>query len=481
MRLSALLLLPLSLALASASQEPLVNSQPTDEPTVEPAAEPTPKNAYLASTELFPPGPEVAHLTTGSTLDIEPPLSPRHEKAKAQLLDSLIRTPQNWARSHPRYRLLEVLHGLRRHEYRYVEQLREWGEAYQTLPEAQRELIRASTTYHTNFDLIRNLWPKNGALATNILEHALEYYEMDPAELASYIETAEAQRSWDYQPSITDALNHLVRDWTADGAHEREPTYAPILATIKDLLAKHPADAGTFKVLVPGAGLGRLAHEIAALDPRIEVTANEYSAYMNTCYRYVTTLRTPSSTSWHPYINWWSHQPSLAETTRAVHMPDVSINSSSVLWIEGDFLREFASEEGAYHAIVSLFFIDTAKSSLDYLDAFSRLLVPGGSWLNLGPLLYGSSPKLQLNLNDLLAVSEAMGFAFQPTPEEFGPLTLPHRTARARELGYLYNARSMRRNTYQAQFWVARKESRTYTPFPPPEAEPYNFAPGSHF
>lgn len=36
----------------------------------------------------------------------------------------------------------------------------------------------------------------------------------------------------------------------------------------------------------------------------------------------------------------------------------------------------------------TLFFIDTAHNVLDYLDQIYRSLVPGGWWINEGPLLW---------------------------------------------------------------------------------------------
>ena len=67
-----------------------------------------------------------------------------------------------------------------------------------------------------------------------------------------------------------------MRDWAAEGAREREQCYGPLLAALTSL---HPAAgrSGT-KVLVPGAGLGRLAWEIAR--EGFDCEGNEFSLYM---------------------------------------------------------------------------------------------------------------------------------------------------------------------------------------------------------
>jgi carnosine N-methyltransferase len=213
----------------------------------------------------------------------------------------------------------------------------------------------------------------------------------------------------------------------------------------------------------------------------MEVTSNEYSYYMNLAYRHIETLSLPDSAPFHPYIDWWSYQPSPQERHHRVTIPDVGVNSSSVLMVEGDFMHVFDDQPAHYDVIVTLFFIDTAKNSLDYIDNINRLLKPGGLWINLGPLLYGTNPILQLSLEEIVNVSEAMGFEFLDLDEKWGEITLPGKKVRASEINYLVNKRSIRRNVYTAQFWVAKKVHRDYEEFPRGESQPLEFVPGAHF
>jgi hypothetical protein len=56
------------------------------------------------------------------------------------------------------------------------------------------------------------------------------------------------------------AFGHLVRDWTVQGAKERQAVFPPVF----DGLEQHfGANAVGKKVLVPGSGMGRLASDIA--------------------------------------------------------------------------------------------------------------------------------------------------------------------------------------------------------------------------
>lgn len=79
------------------------------------------------------------------------------------------------------------------------------------------------------------------------------------------------------QDKVRSTLRSFVRDWTTEGAAERDACYAPLL----DALEAHFPDASTRgqkKVLVPGCGLGRLAMEIAARG--FWAQGNEFSTYM---------------------------------------------------------------------------------------------------------------------------------------------------------------------------------------------------------
>ena len=72
-------------------------------------------------------------------------------------------------------------------------------------------------------------------------------------------------------------ISAAARDWSSAGAEERAQCYSPLLDC---LLAQYPQEEERqqVKVLVPGAGLGRLAWEIASKG--FECQGNEFSLYM---------------------------------------------------------------------------------------------------------------------------------------------------------------------------------------------------------
>ena len=62
---------------------------------------------------------------------------------------------------------------------------------------------------------------------------------------------------------------------------------------------------------------------------------------------------------------------------------------------------------------------------MGHFDTIHRILKPGGFWINFGPLLYGTGPFVQLSLEEIVAVTEAMGFEYFDVPEGGGELMIP--------------------------------------------------------
>ncbi|MBE3045628.1 hypothetical protein IMZ48_24395, partial [Candidatus Bathyarchaeota archaeon] len=190
-----------------------------------------------------------------------------------------------------------------------------------------------------------------------------------------------------------------------------------------------------------------------------EVTNNEWSMYMNIANRFLEAHTSPNADSVYPFVDYWSHHISNADMMRSVSFPDKPFNTTAALLVEGDFTKAFGDRPGSFDAVVTHFFIDTARNLISYLETIHRLLPVGGHWVNFGPLLYGTGPLVQLSLEELVAVAEAMGFEFLETGEECGELTVEGGKVRGVHAVYGFNERALTRNAYQAQFWVARKKA----------------------
>jgi len=70
-------------------------------------------------------------------------------------------------------------------------------------------------------------------------------------------------------------FRQIVRDWSSEGANERDSCYGVIIGELKLI---YPSISSDIRVLVPGSGLGRLAFDIARLGFACE--GNEFSLHM---------------------------------------------------------------------------------------------------------------------------------------------------------------------------------------------------------
>ncbi|KAL4913018.1 N2227-like protein-domain-containing protein [Aspergillus aurantiobrunneus] len=384
---------------------------------------------------------------------------PRQEEETLRLQHRLQRSTGTWNASHPRHRLLMALYGFTRYKERNLAEVKRWRDLYKHVPKGQKALVEKVVGYTRKLNAVEHLFDDNDKIAGDIVRHGLDFYGITQAELDTFIKEMEKEKKTPDRTSVVQAMKHFVRDWSEEGLFEREDALNCVLDNLSSM---NRSEEKPVRVLAPGAGAGRLGYEIDAVGG-FEVTINEWSMYMNLVHRYATQVSAPNSLAYYPYIDWWSHHATTSDMQRAVRFPDWIPSTSRVVMVEGDFTTVFPeSESGSYDVIVSLFFIDTARNLMSYLEHIHRLLKPGGTWINLGPLLYGTGPWLQLSLDEIVKLSEALGFEFEtgetgtlcgsPTPGEgldgkVSSLYVP----------YAQNSKGLSRNAYDAQFWRARR------------------------
>ncbi|CBF84632.1 uncharacterized protein ANIA_11151 [Aspergillus nidulans FGSC A4] len=390
----------------------------------------------------------------------------RQNTEYVRLQSRLDRTSGTWGASHPRHRLLMALYGFSRYKERSSAEVKRWRDLYKHVPKSQKQLVERVIGYTRKLNTVEHLYDHNDVLAGDIVRFGMEFYGIEQTELDVFIQDMEKEKKGADRTSVVQAMKHFVRDWSDEGLFEREGAFRCILDSISGI--ERGGEERPVSVLVPGAGAGRLGYEIDALGG-FEVTINEWSAYMNLIHRYVVQINAPESLVYHPYIDWWSHHATTSDMQRGVSFPD-SIprpsSKASIVMIEGDFTTIFEdADSSTYDIIVTLFFIDTARNLLNYLETIYRLLKPGGRWINLGPLLYGTGPWLQLSLDEIVKLSEALGFEFEVDVSDQAGIVCGTLTqgeglggkVRSMYVPYGQNKRGLSRNAYDAQFWRARK------------------------
>ncbi|KAI0060045.1 N2227-domain-containing protein [Artomyces pyxidatus] len=302
---------------------------------------------------------------------------------------------------------------------------------FDKLPEKHRPLADA-IGYTEHFDDQERRVKLNTVLFRRIAENAREAYGYTAGEESSEV----------HYELVSDFMGHVVRDWSEEGSDERARIFPPIMQALRLGLA---GVEGPKRVLVPGFGLGRLAHEIAN-DKEYVVDANELDYASVIGYKFI--LNQTTSVFQHtlyPHINDWRFQRTAKGRFNPVRFPDM-LPTSPVNLIEGNFLTKFPQSE-QYDAVVSLFFIDVSENVVDFLANIHRLLKPGGLWVNLGPLKWGDHSQLQLSAEEVINLAGLLSLDVDVGSHRSIPAT------------YAKQAESLLEFTYVTQFWTARKRS----------------------
>lgn len=191
--------------------------------------------------------------------------------------------------------------------------------------------------------------------------------------------------------NLRSCLRQLMREWSEEGRPEREACYQPILEALEEYFPRIQ-ERSTQKVLVPGAGLGRLPYEISQRG--FICQGNEFSLFMLLPSQYLLTVApAPNVIKIYPWALPFSNTVRQEEQFRAVHLPDIEILPAPVDFsmVAGDFVQVYGDErdqhgglEETWNAIVTCFFLDTAKNVIQYMELINRLLTPGGIWINQG-------------------------------------------------------------------------------------------------
>ncbi len=261
-------------------------------------------------------------------------------------------------------------------------------------------------------------------------------------------------------------LRNLSRDWSAEGAPERAESYGSLLSALSAHLRVPPDPRHAPRVLVPGAGLGRLCVEAAARGYATE--GNECSYYMLLPSSYIMNHcgavgdDAPPDAIIHPWAVNSCNNLSAADALRALPVPDLRAGSvadrippGGLSMAAGDFCDVYAQPRlaGSYDAVLTCFFIDTSHNVLQTIDILAHILRPGGLWINCGPLLYHWADahtylgpeelSVEVPLAEVLAAAAAAGFE-----------VLEKGVA---ECGYADNVRSMMRTRYRCATWTMRR------------------------
>nr|CCC90212.1 conserved hypothetical protein [Trypanosoma congolense IL3000] len=260
---------------------------------------------------------------------------------------------------------------------------------------------------------------------------------------------------------VFSTLRQFVRDWSSEGAAERNAVYTPLLQTLEGCFPDLSTRSAV-KVLVPGAGLCRLTVELALRG--FTAQANEFSYHMLIAGHYVQNhVLTSGQHAIFPYVDNTCNLVHREDQFVKVLIPDLCASEmverrgpqlppfGELSMAAGDFTEVYArkDQQKSWNAVVTCFFIDTAHNIVEYIRILYNLLVPGGIWLNCGPLLYhfaGSAvgDSIELSLGEVLTVAQRCGFVIISEPKFI-------------DTTYTNNYRSMKQLMYRCAFFVLQR------------------------
>ena len=252
---------------------------------------------------------------------------------------------------------------------------------------------------------------------------------------------------------VKSTLKQFVRDWSSEGKVERDACYTPV---VEEIVKNFPADkynTGEVRVLVPGAGLGRLAYEIACRGYTCQ--GNEFSLFMLFASNFVLNkCKDVDMFTLYPWVHQFCNNKRTEDQIRAITFPDVrpadlpKSGACNFSMAAGDFLEVY-TEPDEWDCVSTVFFIDTAHNIMAYIETIYNILKPGGLWINMGPLLYHFSDivnesSIELSYEEVRNIVKQ--FNFEIIKEEVSVPT-----------SYTQNPRSMLTYQYDCVFFVARK------------------------
>lgn len=303
------------------------------------------------------------------------------------------------------------------------------------------------------------------------------------------------------------SIRQLYRDWSAEAKDEREVCFKPILSAIQSIAQEHADSKDSFRVLVPGAGLCRLACEVAKIGS-FPVVANELSYHQMLAVHWI--LASEQGTPTRPFtISPWGLQFSnhirAGDQFRDYKIPepgstilqdgqkppvlmqekdDVLLRCANLTVTPYDFRSYGAAEHTeTFSVVTTAFFLDTAPNVLEYVKVINNVLQPGGTWLNVGPLLWNCfengpggrqegdhdddeaarvrqiSENRQSSFSDVLLFDEKVELAWDEVIEliETMGFEVEENIPNLGAAGYIMDTESMLLPTYQVGFFRVTK------------------------
>ena len=245
---------------------------------------------------------------------------------------------------------------------------------------------------------------------------------------------------------VGQVVAHLVRDWTTEGRTIRANLYDWCCqrvthyrsGTTSSTRSSSSSSSHQYRIVVPGAGVGRLAWDLFMNHQNQENNTSKHSSSVvaveavesswSMAAAAAAILQRHATGQLRPYAaDHWTNQVHSRQRYDVVSFPDTNVanissssssssrrnsHGSSLSYTIADFvqLRSIPGYKSHVDVVVTCFFIDTAVNILDYVDTIRTLLKKDGLWVNVGPLQWHRQSRLPVSADELKQIVLVAGF-----------------------------------------------------------------------
>lgn len=264
---------------------------------------------------------------------------------------------------------------------------------------------------------------------------------------------------------VLEALGHYVRDWSRESDRELKGILEFIKKQLEIIIPLE--ERKRTAIVIPGSGLGRIAHESAEIGKGSElrfgsVHAVEYSGIMHLCNDFIYSDDSKKKEQiYFPFIHSCSNHMNESSQFRPYHIYP-KVNKPENLFLHHEDFRRFEIPDLVPYenvVVVSVFFIDTAANIMEYLDKIKHLTtsnfhkkINNGYWINIGPLKYGSAPRIEFNLEEINKIKLKLGWKNINSLETIDSPEFDHKF-----VGYMTNRQSLWQAFYSLCMWSSAR------------------------
>ncbi len=216
-------------------------------------------------------------------------------------------------------------------------------------------------------------------------------------------------------PDVCRALRRLAADWSAGGASWRAATYQPVVDAVRAACADED-DNDDFAVLVPGAGCGRLAWEIARHSgAMVQGCEGDYAQLFLSNFALNSTA--PGDAVVFPH----ALRVDGGTVEEGEELPDVDTSDlptdSNLSMCAGRFMKLY-KEEAQWNCVATCMFLERCEDVVLAIQRIAHVLRVGGVWVNHGTLDYsrrdGAEDAAETTVDDSIQVTEEELFRILP-------------------------------------------------------------------